>query len=55
MTHSSVLCQSVCLDLKSIEAMWCVAVFPLLMTCIDACVWVLNNLKHTHISVMGCD
>jgi len=51
-----VLCQSVCLDLICIETLWCVAVFTLLMPCMDACVWVRDNLKRcTHLSVMKCD
>ena len=53
MAQSSVVCQSVCLDLKCIEVLWCVVVFTLLMPWIDACVWVLDNLKRcTHLSVM---
>ena len=36
--QSSVACQSVCLDLKLIETLWCVAVFTLLISCIDECV-----------------
>jgi len=56
MAQSSVVCQSVCLDLKCIETLWCVAVFMLLMPCIDACLWVLDNLKRcAHLSVMKCD
>ena len=53
---SSMVCQSVCLDLKCTETLWCVAVFTLLIPCIDVCVWVLGNLKCcTHLSVMKCD
>ena len=38
-------CQSVCLDLKSIETLWCVALYTLRMPCFEACVWVFDNLK----------
>ena len=55
MFHSSFLCQSVCLGPKCIESLWCVAMFTLLMLCIDACVWVSGNLKRTYLSVMKCD
>ena len=50
MAQSSVVCQSVCIDLKCIETLWWIAVFTLLMSCMDVCVWVLVNLKHcTHL------
>jgi hypothetical protein len=53
--QSSVVCQSVCPDLKCSETLWCVAVFKLLIPCIDVCVWVLGNLRRcTHLSVMKC-
>jgi len=56
MALSSVVCQSVCLDRKYIETLWCVAVFTLLMPCMDARVWVLDKLKScTHLSVRKCD
>jgi hypothetical protein len=56
MAQSSVVCQSVCLDLQWIETLWCVAVFTLLMPWMDACVWVLDNLKLcAHLSVMKLD
>jgi len=51
-----ILCKLVCLDLKCIETLWCDAVLTLLMPCIDAYVWILDNLKRcTHLSVMKCD
>ena len=54
--QSRVVCQSVCLDINCIEIMWCVAVFTLLIPVMDACVWVLDNLKRcTHLSVIKCD
>ena len=54
--QSSLVCQSVCLDLNCTETLWCVAVFTLLIPCIDVCVWVLDNRKRcTHVSVMKCD
>jgi len=56
MAQSSVVCQSVCLDLNCIQTLWCVAVFTLLIPVMDACVWVLDNFKRcTHLSVMKCD
>jgi hypothetical protein len=54
--QSNVVCQSVCLDLKCSETLWCVAVFTLLIPCIDVCVWVLGSRSHcTHLSVIKCD
>ena len=54
--QSSVVCQSVFLDLKWIEKLWCVSVFTLLMPWMGTCVWVLDNLKRcTHLSVVKCD
>jgi hypothetical protein len=35
--QSSVVCQSVCLDLKCSETLWCVAVFTLLISRMDVC------------------
>ena len=56
MAQSSVVCQSVCLDLRCTDTLWCVAVFTLLIPCIEVCDWVLDNLKRcTHLSVMKCD
>ena len=56
MVQSSVVCQLVCLDLSCTDTLWCVAVFTLLMPCIDVCDWVLDNLSRcTHLSVMKCD
>jgi len=55
MAHLSVVCKSVCLDLKCIDTLWYVSVLTLDMTCIDVCVWILDNLKRcTHLSVMKC-
>ena len=56
MAQSSVVCQSVCLDLNCNETLWCVAVFKLIISVTDACVWVLDNPKrYAHLSVMKCD
>ena len=56
MAQLSVVCQCVCLDLKCIETLWYFSVFTLDITCIDACVWILDNIKRsTHLSVMKCD
>jgi hypothetical protein len=56
MVQSRVVCQSVCLDFNCIEIMWCVAVLTLLIPVMDACVWVLDNLKRcTHLSAIKCD
>ena len=55
MAQLSVVCKSVCLDLKCIDTLWYVSVLTLDMPCIDACVWFLENLKRcTHPSVMKC-
>jgi hypothetical protein len=54
--QSSVVCQSVCLDLLWMEPLWRAVVFTLLMPCMDVCVWVLDSLKRcAHLSVMKCD
>ena len=56
MAQLSVVCQSVCLDLKCIETLRYVSVLTLDMPCIYACVWVLDNFKRcTHLSVMNSD
>jgi len=56
MVQLSVVCQSVCLNLKSIESLWYVSVLTLDMPCIFACVLVPDKLKRCkHLSVMKCD
>ena len=56
MTQLSVVCLSVCLDLKWIEIVWYVSVLTLEMPYINACVWVMDNLKRsTNLSIMKCD
>jgi hypothetical protein len=53
--QSNVVCQSVCLDLKCSEILWCVAVFTLLIPCINVCVWVRGSSRRcTHLSVIKC-
>ena len=51
MARLSVVCQSVCLDLKCTETLWYVSVLTLVMPCICACVWVLGNLKSFYTSL----
>jgi len=53
MTQSSAVCKTVCLDLKCIENLRWVALFTLLMTFMDVCVWIIVYLKH--LSVMKCN
>ena len=54
--QSSVVCQSVCLDLKWMETLCPVEVFTLDMPWMDVCVCVLGNLRRcTHLSVMKWD
>ena len=56
MAQSSVVCQSVCLDLNWIEKLCCITVLTLLMPWMVARVWVLDNLKGcTHLSYMKLD
>jgi len=55
MAQLSVVCQSVCLDLKYNDTLWYVSVLTKDMPCIVECDWILDNLKRcTHLSVMKC-
>ena len=54
--HLTVVCQSVCLDLKWIKSLWYFPVLTLELPCISAYVCVLDNfMRCTHLCVMKCD
>jgi len=56
MAELSVVCQSVCLDLKSIERLFYASVLTLDMPCNFACFRVPSNLRRcTNLSVMKYD
>jgi len=52
----SVVCQSLCLDLKCIGTLWNASEVTLVMPCNSACALFQDNLKScTHLSVIKCE